>query len=130
LHNATKCAAKIAAVHKTGKPQCYRIQQYTLRSNTLLLNFSEATLPSLLLLLLLLTTTTTKTTTTTTTRTTTITYSKLIKIQEEINGVIEELLEEEEEMDIRDINNLIYAAATVMIQTLNEPNKKTKIEEM
>jgi hypothetical protein len=51
------------------------------------------------------------------------TYSKLIKIQEEINGVIKELLEEEE-MDIRDINNLICAAATFMTQTLNEPSKK------
>jgi hypothetical protein len=46
------------------------------------------------------------------------TNSKLIKFQEEINGVIEELLEEEE-MDVTDINNLIYAAATIMIQTLN-----------
>ena len=34
------------------------------------------------------------------------TNSKLIKLQEEIEGVNEELLEEEE-MDIRDINNLI-----------------------
>jgi len=27
-------------------------------------------------------------------------------------------------MNITDINNLIYAAATLMTQTLNEPNKK------
>jgi len=47
--------------------------------------------------------------------------SKLIKFQEEINGVIDELLEEEE-MDITDINNLIYAAATIITQTLNEPS--------
>jgi hypothetical protein len=47
----------------------------------------------------------------------------LIKFQEEINGVIEELLEEEE-MDITDINNLIYAAATIVTQTLNGPSKK------
>jgi len=53
----------------------------------------------------------------------------LIKFQEEINGVIDELLEEEE-MDITDINNLIYAAATIITQTLNEPSKKTKLEEM
>jgi len=53
------------------------------------------------------------------------TNRKLIKFQEEINGVIEELLEEEE-MDITDINNLIYAAATIMSQTLNEPSKKGK----
>jgi len=59
------------------------------------------------------------------------TNSKLIKFQEEINGVIDELLEEEEEMDMTDINNLIYAAATIITQTLNEPSKKkTKLEEM
>jgi hypothetical protein len=51
------------------------------------------------------------------------TNSKLIKFHEEINGVIEELLEEEE-IDITDINNLIYAAAKIMTQTLNEPSKK------
>jgi hypothetical protein len=53
------------------------------------------------------------------------TNSKLIKLQEEINGVIEELLEEEE-MDITDTNNLKYAAATIMTQTLNEPSKISK----
>jgi len=53
------------------------------------------------------------------------TNSKLIKLQEEINGVIEELLEEDE-MDITYINNLIYAAATNMTQTLNEPSKISK----
>jgi hypothetical protein len=51
------------------------------------------------------------------------TNSKLIKFQEEINGVIDELLEEEE-MDITDIKNLIYAAATIITQTTNEPRKK------
>ena len=54
------------------------------------------------------------------------TNSKLMKFQEEIHGIIEELLEEEE-MDITDINNLIYAAATIITQTLNDPNKKNKI---
>jgi len=49
----------------------------------------------------------------------------LIKLQEEINGVIEELLEEDE-MNITDIKNLMYAAATIMTQTLNEPNKRSK----
>jgi len=49
----------------------------------------------------------------------------LIKFQEEINGVIDELLEEED-MDITDINNLIYATATIITQTLNEPSKKNK----
>jgi len=53
----------------------------------------------------------------------------LKKFQEEINGVIDELLEEEE-MDITNVNNLIYAAATIIKQTLNEPSKKTKLEEM
>ena len=42
------------------------------------------------------------------------TNSKLMKLQEEINGVIEELLEDE--MNITDINNLIYAAATIITQ--------------
>ena len=53
------------------------------------------------------------------------TNSKLIKLQEEINGVMEELLEEDE-MDITDINNLIYAAATIITQNLNEPGKRIK----
>jgi len=53
------------------------------------------------------------------------TNSKLIKLQEEINGVIEELLEGDE-MNMTDINNLIYAAATIMTQTLNDPNKRSK----
>ena len=52
------------------------------------------------------------------------TNSKLIKLQEEINGVNEELLEDE--TDITDINNLIYAAATIMTQALNEPSKRSK----
>jgi len=29
-------------------------------------------------------------------------------------------------MDITDTNNLIYAAATIMTQTLNEPSKRRK----
>jgi len=29
-------------------------------------------------------------------------------------------------MDITDINKLIYAAATIITQTLNEPSKRTK----
>ena len=53
------------------------------------------------------------------------TNSKLIKLQEEINGIIEELLEDNE-MNITGINNLKYAAATVMTQTLNEPGKTQK----
>jgi len=42
-----------------------------------------------------------------------LTKSKLITLQKEINGVIEELLEEDE-THITGINNLIYAAATIM----------------
>ena len=38
--------------------------------------------------------------------------------------VIEELLEEDE-MNVTDINNLIYAAATIMTQTLNESSKRS-----
>jgi len=53
------------------------------------------------------------------------TKNKFIKFQEEINGVIEELLEEDK-MNITYINNLIYAAATIMTQTLNEPSKRSK----
>ena len=48
----------------------------------------------------------------------------MIKLQEEINGVIEELLEDE--MNITHINNLIHAAATIMTQTLNEPSERSK----
>ena len=51
--------------------------------------------------------------------------SKVTNFQEEINGIIEELLEEQE-VDITDINNLIYAAATIMTLTLNKFNKRDK----
>jgi len=53
------------------------------------------------------------------------TNSKLIKLQEEISGVIEEL-SEEGEIYITDINNLIHAAGTIMTQSLNEPSKRNK----
>ncbi len=49
--------------------------------------------------------------------------SKVTKFQEEVNGIIEELLEEQE-VDISDINNLIYAAATIMTLTLNKFSKR------
>jgi len=52
--------------------------------------------------------------------------SKCLKLQEEISGAIEELLEEDK-MNITDINKLIYAAATIMTQTINEPGKRSKI---
>ena len=49
--------------------------------------------------------------------------SKVTKFQGEINGIIEELIEEEE-VGITNINNLIYAAATIMTLTLNKFNKR------
>jgi len=33
-------------------------------------------------------------------------------------------------MNITDVNNLIYAAATIITQTLNEPVKEAEMEEM
>ena len=51
--------------------------------------------------------------------------SKLIKLKEDINEVSEELLEKYES-DIRDINNLIHAAATIMIQKMNQTSKRSK----
>jgi hypothetical protein len=56
------------------------------------------------------------------------TNSKLIKLQEEIKGVMEELLEEDE-MDVTDVKNLIYTAATIVTKTLI-PAKETNLEEM
>ena len=38
---------------------------------------------------------------------------------------MEEILEEDE-MNITDINNLMYTAATIITQTLNEPGKRIK----
>jgi hypothetical protein len=51
--------------------------------------------------------------------------SKLIKFKNKISGIIVELLEEDES-DITDINNLIHAAATILIQKLYQPNKTSK----
>jgi len=48
----------------------------------------------------------------------------MIKMQEEINGVIAELLEDEK--NIKDIKNLIHRAEKIIIQTLNEPSKRIK----
>ena len=50
---------------------------------------------------------------------------KLIKLKDEINGISDELLEEE--LDITDINNFMYAAATIMTQRVNRPSKRGKI---
>jgi hypothetical protein len=51
--------------------------------------------------------------------------SKLIKLKDGINIIIEELLEENES-DITDTNNIIYAVATVTAQTMNQPSKRGK----
>jgi len=42
-----------------------------------------------------------------------------------MNGIIEEILEEDES-DINDMNNLMCTAATTMKQTLNHPNKRNR----
>jgi hypothetical protein len=47
---------------------------------------------------------------------------KLIKLKDEINGKIEERLEENES-GITDINNLINAAATIIAVKMNQPRK-------
>jgi len=51
--------------------------------------------------------------------------SKLTKLIKEIYGITEELLGEDES-DIRDTNNFIYAAGTIMGQTMNQPSKRSK----
>jgi len=53
----------------------------------------------------------------------------LIKPQEDINGVIEEQLEDDE-MDITDLKNLMHAAATIVTLTLNEHSTITEIKVM
>jgi hypothetical protein len=51
--------------------------------------------------------------------------SKLIKLKDKINGIIEELLEENES-DVTEINNLIYAAATLVTEAVNQHSKRGK----
>ena len=51
--------------------------------------------------------------------------SKLIKLKEEIIGRINEELLEENESNITDINNLIFAAATIMTLTMNQHSKRS-----
>jgi hypothetical protein len=51
--------------------------------------------------------------------------NKLIQLGEEINGITEELLKENE-TDIADINRFIYAAATVVTETITKPGKTVK----
>ena len=51
--------------------------------------------------------------------------SKLTKLKEEIYGITEKLLEEDES-DITDKNYFMSAAATIMTQTINQPSKRSK----
>jgi hypothetical protein len=51
--------------------------------------------------------------------------NKLIHLKKEINGIIDELLKEDE-TDITDINHLIYAAATVITKRITKPGKKVR----
>jgi len=53
----------------------------------------------------------------------------MIKLKEEIKGIIENNLEEFDS-GIKDIKNVIYAAARIMTQYTNQTTKKTKIDEM
>jgi hypothetical protein len=51
--------------------------------------------------------------------------SKLIKLKVQVNGKSEGPLGEDK-LDITDINNLMYAAATIVTQTMNQPSKRSK----
>jgi hypothetical protein len=51
--------------------------------------------------------------------------NKIIRLKKEMNGIIEELLKENEN-DITDINHLIYAAATVITEKVAKPGKMVK----
>jgi hypothetical protein len=51
--------------------------------------------------------------------------STLIKLNEEINGIIEEIVEEGESV-VKYINNLIISAGAIMTQTVIQPNKRNK----
>jgi hypothetical protein len=48
--------------------------------------------------------------------------SKLMKLKDEINGILAELLEENVS-DITEINNLIYSAALLITEEANQPSK-------
>jgi len=47
---------------------------------------------------------------------------KLIKLKDEINGIISERLEENES-DITDINKLVHVTATIITGKINQPSK-------
>ena len=48
----------------------------------------------------------------------------MLRLKEEVNKITEELLEDDE-LEITDINNLIYAAAPIMTQAMNQPSKRS-----
>jgi hypothetical protein len=51
--------------------------------------------------------------------------NKIIRLKKETNGIIEELVKENE-TDITDLNHLIYAAATVITEKVTKPGKTAK----
>jgi hypothetical protein len=51
--------------------------------------------------------------------------NKIIRLKKELNGIIEELLKENEN-DVTDINHLIYTAATVITDKVAKPGKMVK----
>jgi hypothetical protein len=51
--------------------------------------------------------------------------NKIIRLKKEINGIIEEILKENE-TDITDLNRLIYAAETVITEKVMKPGKTVK----
>jgi hypothetical protein len=51
--------------------------------------------------------------------------NKIIRLKKEMNGIIEELMKENE-TDITDLNHLIYAAATVIMEKVTKPGKTVK----
>jgi hypothetical protein len=51
--------------------------------------------------------------------------NKIIRLKKEMNGIIEELLKENETV-ITDLNHLVYAAATVITEKVTKPGKAVK----
>jgi hypothetical protein len=51
--------------------------------------------------------------------------NKIIRLKKEMNGIIEDILKENE-TDITDLNHLIYAAATVITEKVTKPGKTVK----
>jgi chorismate mutase len=51
--------------------------------------------------------------------------NKVVSIKKEMNGIIEEILKENE-TDITDLNHLIFAAASVIMEEVTKPGKAVK----